>query len=294
MKTLAVLLCALISAAAWAQTPSSSGAAARQFEAGQTADFENWLWRARQGAQLSESDRALQAVGDAVARKDCPGAVAALNAGLAKAYPDVFVLAGAMFEDGICVRPNWDRAISLYQRAIAAGQPTAAARLAAGSASAAGGRDKAATLWWAGQAKTALPQACTLPAVGDDPDKFVAALATWPADRLQACFYSAAVMAMVQSEAASPTLAAQFGLSGRIAMTLLPAQRRIELVPEMVEDTAAPLLGDGAEDERNKRRRALVAHLQAVADRAYARYGAPPAVPEGWRAVAVFSYRPSK
>jgi TPR repeat protein len=282
---------ALTTSAALAQT---SDGTARQFEAGRTADFNNWLWRAQQGGPQTESEKAVQAVVDAVGRKDCPGAVAALNAGLAKGHADVTVLAGAMFEDGICVRQNWDRALSLYQRAMAAGHPTAAARLAAGSAAPAGGRDKAATLWWATQARTPMPAECAVAPGSDDPDRFVATLKGWSAERLEACFYVAAVMASVQAEAAQPGLASGFGLAGSANVMFTPAQRRVEVLGELTDDTASGRVAEGGPEEAARRRRAFTTHLQTTGERALARFAAPVAVPAEWRVLARYGWKPSR
>jgi TPR repeat protein len=132
----------------------------RQFQAGREADLNQWRWaQAQRNRTLTEGEKAVQAVSAAMGRSDCVAAASALNAGLAKSHPEVWLLAGAMFEDGLCLKANWDRALNFYQRADGAGLPSAAARLAAGYATAAGGRDLAASLWWAARAKTALPAA---------------------------------------------------------------------------------------------------------------------------------------
>jgi len=102
----------------------------RQFQAGREADFDQWRWAQTQRARaLTEGERAVQAVTEAMVKRDCTAAAAALNAGLAKQHPEVWLLAGAMFEDGLCLKPNWDRAVNFYQRADSAGQPAAALRL---------------------------------------------------------------------------------------------------------------------------------------------------------------------
>ncbi len=289
MKRLVFLL--LVAAAAQA-----AAQATRQFEAGKTADLDNWLWRARQRGEASEAEKAIQGVAAAVARKDCPGAVAALNAGLAKGHGEVMLLAGTMFEEGLCVRQSWDRAVSLYQRALESGQPTAAARLSAGYAAPVGGSDKAAALWWATKAKIALPPECgTLAAFVDDPDRFVAGLKAWPAPRIDACVYAAALMSSLYAEADAPGLGAAFGLTGAVRVTLLPEQRRFEITPELADDVPATgRVAEAADADVATRRRALVAHLQFAADRALARYSAPSGVPAAWRMQAQYVYKSSR
>ena len=91
MRWLCVLLISCAVAPALAQ---SSGDSPRQFEAGKNADLENWAWRARRGRQLTEVEQAVQAVLDAVAKRDCTAAAAKLNAGLAKGYPEIVTMAG--------------------------------------------------------------------------------------------------------------------------------------------------------------------------------------------------------
>lgn len=283
---------ACLPAAAQAPGAAPSTDTTRQFEAGRSADFRNWVWRAQRGVQSSDAERAVDAVLDAVAQRDCAAAVTRLNAGLAKAHPEVLALAGAMYEQGLCLKPNWERALGLYQRAETAGHPGAAARVAAGYASAAGGRDMATALWWAIRAKTALPAVCAQVApLAGDVDRFVAALNAWPADQLNACAYCAAVMATIQAEAVSPALATAFGLQGRIKISFAPEPGRVDIT-EALSD-ATPVQGaviDAAARESNSRaaRHALSAHLRQVADRALARYDKPAAVPPGWRSEAEF------
>jgi len=266
---------------AWAQTDDS-----RQFDAARKADLQNWEWRARQGRLLGEADKAVQAVTDAVMQRDCSGAVSRLNAGLSKAYPEVLVLAGAMYEDGICLKPNWDRAAGFYQRAFTAGHPGAAARMAAGFAAPAGGRDKAAALWWALQAKTALPAACTQVApLADDADRFVAALKAWPAGQVDACAYVAAIMAAIQSEVEAPGLAAAFGLVGTVRFVFLADQARIDIAEDLAPTVPVSLVIDAAVQERDAKtaRMAFSAALRQLADRALRRYERPAAMATGWR-----------
>ncbi len=289
MKQFVVLLLVLAAAQASAQST-------KQFDAGKTADLDNWLWRARQRSEPSEAEKLIQGVALAVSRKDCPGAVAALNAGLAKGHGEVMVLAGTMFEEGLCVRQSWDRAVSLYQRALDAGQTTAAARLSAGYAAPVGGSDKAAALWWATKAKIALPPECgTLAAFIDDPDRFVAGLKAWPAPQIDACVYAAALMSSLHAEADAPGLGAAFGLAGTVRVTLLPEQRRFEITPELADD--APVTGrvaEAADADLATRRRALVGHLQFVSDRAFTRYAQPAGLPSTWRVQAQYVYKSSR
>ena len=266
----------------------------RQFEAGRTADRQNWEWRARQGIESSEAEKAVQSVIDAISKRDCNAAASRLNAGLAKAYPDVLVLAGAMTEDGVCLKPNWERAVGFYEKAASAGRAEAVARIAAGYAAAAGGRDKAAALWWSVRAKTPLPAPCAqVGALAEDPDRFVAALQAWPAGQLDACVYAAAVMATIQSEAAYAGLAASYGLQGKARFDFAPAQGRVDVTEDWSAMPAKTgVVADAATRERDQRaaQAALSSALRELADRALKRYDKPAAVPSAWRVQSEYAY----
>lgn len=266
----------------------------RQFEAGRIADRQNWEWRAKQGLQPTEAEKASQAVADAIAQRDCARAASQLNAGVAKGHPELMLLAGAMYEEGVCLKPSWERAISFYEKAAAAGRPEAMARIAAGYAAPAGGRDAAAALWWALKAKTALPVACTQVAtLADDADGFVNALKAWPPGQLGACVYAAAVMATIQGDIAGPGTAAAYGHQGKVRFSFHPAQGRIDIAEELTAaSNPAHALADATQRENNLRaaRQALSARLREVADRAQKRYDKPAAVPADWRSDAEFVF----
>lgn len=266
----------------------------RVFEAGRIADLQNWEWRARQGVAPSEAEKAAQAVVEAIAARDCSAAASRLNAGLAKGYPELLILGGAMLEEGVCLKPNWDRAVSLYEKAAAAGRKDAVARIAAGYAAPAGGRDMAAALWWALRAGTPLPSACTqVASLVADADKFVAALKAWPAAQFNACVYSAAVMSSIHAEAAWPGYGGAYGLQGQVRFVFVPERGQVDIV----EDVAAMpsrtgIVADAATRERDLRaaRTAFSASLRQLADRALKRYDKPGGVPAGWRVEAQYAF----
>ncbi len=291
MRRVAGLALALAAALpAWAQSPASPQDSGRQFEAGRGAELQQWQWRAQRGVELTPAQKAVDAVQQAIGKRDCPGAVAALNAGLAKAYPEIYTLAGALYEEGVCVRPNWDRAVGLYERAIAQQHPGVTARLAAGYASAAGGKDLAAAVWWAARARTAMPAPCAEVApLAADADKFIAALQAWPAGRLEACAYAAAVMASVQADLEQPDLASSLGMAGTVVLRFTPAEGRIEIQDDGIDAPPAAGLvvaGSAQDSERRASRRAFLAELRASADRALKRYAKPAVVPAEWRVEA--------
>ena len=94
---------------------------------------------------------AVDAIRVSIAAQDCRQAVERLKSGLKNEYPEVFLLAGSMYENGICVQRDWDRAVTFYVQAHDAGEKDGAARIAAGYADPANGADVAAALWWAMQ-----------------------------------------------------------------------------------------------------------------------------------------------
>jgi hypothetical protein len=257
----------------------------RQFQAGREADFDQWRWaQTQRNRQLTEAERAVQAVTDAIVKGDCTAAAGALNAGLAKQHPQVWLLAGVMFEEGLCLKANWPRALGFYERADGAGLPGAALRLAAGYATPAGGRDLAASLWWAARAKVALPAPCAQAApLAGEPDRFVAALEAWPAGQVEACAYAGAVMSGLMGELVGGDLAGSLGLEGRIRIVFEPAQGRVDLSDELVP--AGGVVADAATRDAEARatRAALQQHLRTAADRALKRHAKPAAVPVAWR-----------
>lgn len=265
-------------------------------EALRDLDKQNSDSRARMGEPLTEAEKVVQQVTAALARRDCPGAVAALNTGLGKGYPEVVTLAGALYEEGVCVKQNWDRAVSLYQRAANAGHPGVAARLAAGYASAQGGRDKAAAVWWAVRARTALPPVCKPEAPTEDTERFVAALKAWPPGQLDNCAYAAAIMANIQAEAEGegPSLATSFGLVGKIRVVYVPHRDSVEIVDELTEGAVTGNLSADAvavQAERRNARKNFMAGLRLRADMGFKRFEKPASVPADWRVEAAHEVR---
>jgi hypothetical protein len=158
---------------------------------------------------------------------DCNGAVVELNAGLAADQADIVYLAAAMFEQGNCLRQDWEKAAQLYQRAYTLGNERAVPKLVA--LFALKNHDPAAALAWAALRPLGLPAACVPSAAGLlDPSVLGAELSAWPADRLKACVYTAGVIYKIFSE---------LGFSGsewpdskklKFEVTFLPAADSIE------------------------------------------------------------------
>ncbi len=284
----APMLCAMALGASVAQ---AQDATSRQLEAAKSADMTQWMWRAQQGRAADAGPT--QAVLAAIQAKDCPGAVKALNAGLAKPSNEVFVLAGAMFQSGLCVKPNWDRAVGFFERAHGAGSPVAAARLSSGYASGLGatpsGPDYGTALWWAAQAKTPLPSDCSTGAL--DADKFVAALNRWPSGQLQACVYAAGVMSSLQAELASPDLPSALQARGELRLGFVPGTGQLEVSASLKAIQAGRVApSDAMEREVAATQAALIDQVKATAQRSMSQLARPKEVPAAWRVDASFLF----
>lgn len=168
----------------------------------------------------------------AIEARDCPAAVRELNAALAKGTPEAMLLGGAMFEQGLCLKPNVERAARLYQRAADAGSVVAPSRLAAMYASPLAGPDRGSAIWWALRAGLQLPTACVVAAdLRNDVDKFAAALVGWPAGLLDACVHVSGVLAALDAEF---VLDSQASATHAITIDFVPATGglKVNYVPQ--------------------------------------------------------------
>jgi hypothetical protein len=199
-----------------------------------------------------------------------------------------------MYEQGLCIKSNWERAVGFYERASAAGRSEAMARIAAGYATREGGQDLAATLWWALRARTSLPDVCAqLVSLVNDADQFVAALKAWPAGRLESCAHVAAVMASVQGEAGATNYGGEFGQQGTVRFTYDPSNHQIDVVEQVsAVPLASGVVADAATIEQQQRaeRAAFSASLRQLADHALKRFNKPSGLPADWRTVAEYAY----
>lgn len=239
-------------------------------------------------------DEAVESVWVYVNHKDCAGAAKTLSAGIAKGYPGVLLLGGAMFEHGICLKPSWERAVDFYQRAHAAGHPRAAARIVSGYATPAAGPDKAAVLWWAMREKHALPGDCKVAAdLVDDPDRFVQTLQSWTSHRLDACAYVAAVMATITGDLEFSQRAASHGLKGVLSTTFHPAENKVEVDTQQLEFVVLPgrVSGDAMRDRDSRSvKQEFERDIRTAADRALRRYAKPSNIDPSWRVTAEFRF----
>jgi hypothetical protein len=217
----------------------------------------------------------------------CDGAVADLKEGLKKGFVEVALLAGSMYDNGVCVKRDWNRAILFYVQAWQGGMKEAADRLAAGYAAPENGADVAAALWWSlrgsdGGARAKGMSACRVsPAAAEDMDRFVAELQGWPQARLAMCNYMVGVMATLSAEVGYPTLAAEYNVGGDVSLRFLPAVPQIDLRGGEVHEYAMYGLvnGDKARERASRSAGSFEKALREVADRALRRYPHPRGIP---------------
>lgn len=228
---------------------------------------------------------ASDAVRQWIVARNCGVAVDRLKSGLKDGHPEVMLLAGSMYENGICVRRDWATASDFYAQALAGGIVEGAERLAAGYADPANGADVAAALWWAQRGSGARFKLCTVSReAAADPDRFVAELATWPQDRLALCNYVVGVMATIAAEVTYPEQAADVGVGGQVTVRFLADIPRIELKKgEMREHEMVGLVdGDALRDRRSRSvTTSFEKALGEVADRALRRFPQPKGIPAG-------------
>lgn len=225
-------------------------------------------------AQMSKEERESQSeIHFAVTAGHCSRAAALLNLGLARKYPSHYVIGATMYEEGLCLKANWERAERLYVLGWQAGQSRALHRLVAGLVRDA--RDPAAGLWWAQQAQsTMLPEPCRVPAdVHANAERYIDALKAWPPGRLAACSYTVGVTAAAVGEVEYTLVGVRRAIAGDAAMTFVPAQARIEWNLERMT------VGDGRPADLERFRR----DLDEQSARALKRYRQPPDIDPDWR-----------
>lgn len=235
---------------------------------------------------LGDVHKALQA-------RDCKRAVERLNAGLARQFPDIYIMAGSMYEQGLCLSPNWERAERMYQLARSGGHGAGVLRMIAGYAH--GRRDPASALWWAHQPGAELaPTFCRVDdAAAKDPDAFVAALRAWPAGRLAHCTYVVGVLAAISGEVEYPSVAQDYAMSANLTMDFVPSAGTVawSTVDVTLEETAGLVDGDAMRD-RNARsvQNSFRTYLSGVSDGVLARFARPDGIDPSWRAQQQYQF----
>ncbi len=219
-----------------------------------------------------------------IENRDCSGAIERLKEGLAKNEAEVALMGGSMYEHGVCVKRDWQRAIPLYARAVEGGQPEGAERLAAGFADPANGPDAAAAIWWAWRGRGFNLSECGVEGKAPaDPERLVAEMGKWQATRLAYCVYVAGVMSTISAEMRYPDLARGFALGGDVQLRFYPATPRFEL--KSIGSREFELVGYFAVDRlRDRKRKGVTGGFEKAvgeaADRALKRYPHPKGIPE--------------
>lgn len=228
---------------------------------------------------------------------DCAGAAARLDARLASDnYPEVNLLAGSMFEHGICLKPNWDHAVTFYIKAFDGGQRAAAHRLMAGFAAPEHGPDMAAALWWANRPNNefSVKDCHVSEAVRNDPDRFVEELRAWPQARLAMCNYMVGVLATISGEIRYPEKALRFNLGGDFKLRFAPAVPRVDIKSAQTKEYQTLGWVDGKALDGQKSRSVKGTFEDAIrqsADRALKRYAQPAGIPPDTAAEMQFVFQ---
>ncbi|MES2129466.1 MAG: hypothetical protein V4463_19520 [Pseudomonadota bacterium] len=236
----------------------------------------------------------VRSVVNAIEREDCPAAVGALKDGLAKNLPEVVFMAGGMYEDGICLKANWQRAVDFYVLANEQGNRAARYRLVSGYAAPVGGKDVAAALWWASRRPGEVIGACQVGAADhDDPDRFVAVLAKWPKARLDACNYVAGVMATLTGDIEYPGRAQSHALNGTVVVRFTPAAAKFEIVSAETEELTMSgwVDGNAVRDRQSKSVTGSFAKaINQIGARALKRYAQPAGIDPAWTSEVKFVF----
>lgn len=227
-----------------------------------------------------------------LANQDCPGAMKALSEDVKARHRDVLLLAGTMYETGLCVKQNWEKAASFYQLADAAGNPSATARLAAGYAVA--GRENAVALWWAAHRPGSLPAMCIPTA---DPEKegpaFDDALERMPAAQYAACVYMVGVYSAIMAETEFPAEALKYDVFGEINMEFNPSEGEVTFTQEAPERSLGHGVRDGWNNQFEDRRAiesSLLKYMRETGRRTLARYHKPQGISPNIRIKQKFSF----
>jgi hypothetical protein len=230
-----------------------------------------------------------QAAADVTSRieaRNCVQAVERLKDGLRKEYGEVELLAGTLYDHGVCVKRDWSRAVPFYVQAHAHGIKAAAERLAAGYADPLNGPDIAAAIWWAARSRVYTPASLGISeAAATDPDRLVAELRAWPPARLANFNYVIGVISTIASEMRYPALAQRYGLGGEVIVRFFPSVQRIEV--RRGETREYQLLGVyNANVLRDRLARpvnnSFDTVVEEIAGRALRRYPKPPGIlPDG-------------
>ncbi|WP_431104814.1 hypothetical protein [Roseateles noduli] len=236
--------------------------------------------------------QAIDGIHDALRASDCALVASRLNDGLKRKYPSVYLLAGTLYEQGLCLKPDWERAARLYQQAHVAGEPQGLQRMIAGLAE--GGRDRAAAMYWALEDPSGLPDECLAGReLRSEPEAYVAQLRRWPAGRLDACVYLVGVASAIAGEIEYPSVGTAYAVYGRYQMDFHPAAATVEWeeLELRMGNMGGAISGDDVRERDSARvKQTLRTALQETSHRALRRFTKPADVPTQWRIQREFAF----
>lgn len=237
-------------------------------------------------------EQAVAGIHDALRASDCALVASRLNDGLKRKYPSVYLLAGTLYEQGLCLKQDWDRAARLFEQANDAGEPQGRHRMIAGLAE--GGRDRAAAMYWATEVPSGLPEECLAGRdLRHEPEAYVAQLRRWPAGRLDACVYVVGVANAISGEIEYPSVGAAYAVYGRYRMDFNPATATVEWeeLDLRLGTMTGAMSGDDVRDRDSGRvQQTLRSALQETSHRALRRFTKPASVPATWRLQREFAF----
>ena len=252
--------------------------------------------------QTLHAGEVTKAVVKAIEARDCAAAVRELNAALAGGSTEALLFGGAMFEQGLCLKQNTERAARLYQRAADAGAGDAKSRLAALYASPVAGPDKGSAIWWGLQANLPLPKPCVVATdVRGNVEAFAQALSAWPAGMLDACVHVTGVLAVLDSEfnirSASdsqagvaidfrPATGSLEAGSTQVTQSLRDSSTRVTEAHSMtgvLQSGSAPSIEQQRAQQLQQELQALAKQVETVGRDALVRFPKPASVDKDWR-----------
>lgn len=227
------------------------------------------------------SPSTVRPVVNALLAQDCGRAVKALNDGLKNKFTEVMLMAGTMYERGLCVKKDWNQANKYYLMADAAGNEHARSKLVAGLV---GQGDAGGAMFWLSKMPRTLPAQCYSSIDAEkDPDGFEAELNTWQKARLDACMYMAGVYYAIEGDMRFPAEASSIGVWGSIEMTFVPATGAVEWKQLNHETRVISGLQTVKPDTQLAHRanadKILVKHGKLVSDQALPRFVKPAGIP---------------
>jgi hypothetical protein len=179
-------------------------------------------------------------------------------------------------EEGVCMKPDWKKAVNLYDMAHQAGSPTAWSSMVAALAVA--GRDNGGALWYAAQRPTGLPSYCFPKADPlKDTEAFNAELERMAPRVFNACVYMVGVTHEVSGHVQFPPVALLNGVQGDLRMKFVPSSGTISWTFEKTADGMAVYrdMAKAQFDDERKIEKSLLNYVTTKGKFALERYTRP-------------------